>query len=119
MAAKNPAIAELAEKMIQILRDRRGQDEDSYPLMLKRLSDLADPTATDDLRTKAIKHKTFTGQVVRARKNDPDTPVALAEDVDRLADSSLLLEWTLEQTCTPKAPAQPVDKLTKKVDEPL
>src|SRR5947208_12009318 len=99
MAAKNPAIAELAEKMIQVLRDRRGQGEDNYPLMLKRLSDLADPTATDDLRAKAVKHKTFTGQVVLARKKGPDTPVALAEDVDRRADSRLLLEWALEQTC--------------------
>ncbi|MBI1918066.1 MAG: hypothetical protein HYS12_25520 [Planctomycetes bacterium] len=119
MAAKNPAVAELAEKMNQVLRDRRGQGEDGYPLTLKRLADLADPAATDDLRAKAVKHKTFTGQVVRARKKDADTPVALAEDVDRLADSRLLLEWALEQTCTPKAPAQPVDKLTKKVDEPL
>src|SRR5262249_5810101 len=119
MAAKNPAIAELAEKMIQVLRDRRDQGEDSYPLTLKRLADLADPAATDDLRAKAVKHKTFTGHALLARKKAPDTPVALVEDLDRLANSRLLLEWTLEQACTPKAPAQPVDKLTKKVDEPL
>ena len=75
MAAKNPAAAELAEKMVQVLRDRRSQGEDGYPLTLKRLADLADPAVTDDVRAKAVKHKTFTGQVVRA-------PIRNADDAD-------------------------------------
>src|SRR5262249_41196860 len=54
-----------------------------------------------------------------AQKKSADTPLALAGDLDRLADSRLLLEWVLEQTCTPQAPAQPLDKLVKKVDQPL
>src|SRR4051812_6544857 len=37
MAKTDPAAAELAEKMVQVLRDRRGQGEDAYPPTLKRL----------------------------------------------------------------------------------
>jgi hypothetical protein len=117
--AKPNLAAELAEKLLQVLRDRRGQGEDAYPLTLGRLVVLADPAATEDLRAKAIKHRLFSSQIILAGKKGPDTPLALAEDIDRLADSRLLLEWALERACTSKAPAQPVDKVSKKVDKAL
>lgn len=118
MAAKSNPVAELAEKMVQTLRDQRDQGG-TYPLTLKRLTELADPAAADDLRAKAAKAKGFSGAVVLAQKKDPDTPLALAEDLDRLAASPVLLERLLEQTCSPAAPTQPVDKLVKKVEAPL
>src|SRR5262249_39288405 len=119
MAPKRNEAAELADKMVQTLRAQRDRGEDAYPLTLGRLAELADPGAAADLRARAAKSKAFTGRVVLAQKKSADTPLALAGDLDRLADSRLLLEWVLEQTCTPQAPAQPLDKLVKKVDQPL
>src|SRR5205823_8425387 len=119
MAGKKSEAADLAEKMVQALRAQRNQGEGAYPLTLTRLAELADPNAPDDLRARAVKHKTFTGQVVLAQKKNPDTPLALSGDADRLANSPLLLEWLLEQVCTPEAPLQAVDRLVKKVDAPL
>src|SRR5438876_984840 len=97
MAKKTSAAAELAEKMVQALRAQRDLGGDAYPLTLKVLVERADPQADADLRAKAIKHKTFTSQVVLAQKKNPDTPLALADDIERLANSRLLLEWLLEQ----------------------
>lgn len=119
MAAKSNPAAELAEKMAQTLQAQRDLGGDAYPLTLKRLAELADPSAADDLRAKAAKALAKNSQVVLAQKKSPDTLLALAEDVERLAESRLLLEWLLEQVCTPKAPASPIDKVVKKVDEPL
>lgn len=118
MAPKANPAAELAAKMVQTLREQRDQGG-TYPLTLRRLAELTDPSAADDLRAKAAKHKAFTGAVVLAQKKAADTPLALAEDRDRLADSPLLLEWVMEQACTPVTPALPPEKLVKKVDAPL
>jgi hypothetical protein len=118
MAARANPAAELATKMVQTLRIQRDQGG-TYPLTLKQLAELTDPSAAPDLRAKAAKHKAFTAEAVLAQKKAPDTPLALAEDRDRLVDSGLLLEWVMEQACTPAAPAQPLDKVVKKVDTPL
>jgi hypothetical protein len=118
MAARANPAAELAVKMVEMLRAQRDQGG-VYPLTLKQLAELTDASAADDLRAKAAKNKTFATAVVVAQKKAPDTPLALVEDRDRLVDSRLLLGWVVEQACTPAAPAQTLDKVVKKVDVPL
>src|SRR5262245_39715347 len=111
--------AELAGRLVQALRERKGQGEGAYPVTLTRLTAEAVAGADDALIAKALKQKTFTSAVVRASKKDPGSPVALAEDGDLLAGSRLLLEHLLEQVCTPAAPLVEAGKLVKKVDKPL
>jgi hypothetical protein len=86
---------ELAENLVQTLREQRQRGDDAYPLTLDRLIALARPGADAGLLKKALVQPAFKEGVWLAVKNRPDTPVALAEDLDRLADSPLLLETAL------------------------
>lgn len=117
-ARPNPVVV-LAEQLIVSLRAARDQGGNDYPLTLSRLRALLPTDAPADVQAGAVKHRTFAAQVCLAQKKHADSPVALAEDVQRLASSSLLLDWLLAELCTPNAPSIPLDKLVKKVDAPL
>src|SRR5438128_1164995 len=117
-ARPNPVVL-LAEQLVASLRAARDQGGQDYPLTLQRLGALVQTDAPAEVRARAFKHRSFTAQVSLAQKKHPDSPVALADDSQRLADSPLLLGWLLDQSCTPEAPAVALDKLARKVDAPL
>ena len=106
---------ELAAKMLRVLEVQRGLGGPSYPLTLKRLAELTDPAVAHALVFKAAARKEFAGQVVIANKKSLDAPLALADDLDQLAGSRLLLEFVLESVCTPAQPGCPLTKLKTKV----
>src|SRR5260370_9169025 len=108
MAARANPAAEVAAKMVQTLREQRDQGS-AYPLTRKQLAELANPSATEDLKAKAAKHKGFTGAVLLARKKAPDSPLALAGRPRPPGDHPLPLAWVLEPPSTPAAPPHPAD----------
>jgi hypothetical protein len=114
----NKEAAELAQKLIQTLRQQRDGGH-PYPMTVGQLATQADPQATAELVEKALARKPFAGQVVRARKKDLSCPIALAEDVDRLASSALLLEYTLGRVCRAERPLHPPARLATQVDASL
>src|SRR5947209_3246932 len=115
MAGKGSAAAVLAEKMVQRLRALRALVSDSYPVTLKRLAELTDPTAATKVILDAVnpQRKAFSQHALVARK-DLLAPVALKEDEQLLAASPLLLEFLLETTRTASSHAASVAKLKGK-----
>jgi hypothetical protein len=119
MPPKPDAAAALGEKFLAVLDAQRALGEGSYPLLLQRLIELADPQASPELIEKALGKKAFKDRVVVAQKKNRAAPVALSEDLRRLAASPLLLEFVLEQLCTPANPTWPPSKLKAKVESKL
>ena len=115
---KPDAAAVLAGKMIETLERLRDRGGDAYPPTLSHLAALADPQAPPTLAAKAIKKKPFADRLLAAAKH-PESPVALAEDADRLADDPRLIEFTLSLLCTPEKRLHPPAKLVTKVDKAL
>jgi hypothetical protein len=118
MAKKKDAATELAERMVQVLDERRGTD--GYPPALRRLGELADPGAPPELvLSAAAKRSPFGARAVVGAPKNLDSPVARVEDLHVLADSTHLLEIVLERTCTPAQPTVPLSKVAAKVHPKL
>src|SRR5262245_8566002 len=113
---KDPA-AELAVRLVDSLRQQKATGV--YPLTVKRLGELTDPLANEDLVAKATTKKPFIDEVILPQKKNPDAPVVLIEDEAVLADSPELLEFALNQLVTPSGPLVALDKVVKKVDKSL
>ncbi|HWG43225.1 MAG TPA: hypothetical protein VN688_10600 [Gemmataceae bacterium] len=111
-------VAELAQKLLHALEQQRQSDSD-YPLSVVRLTALADPQATPEQVVKALAKKPFATKWIIAGKKDPNSPIALAEDVERLAASPMLLEYTLGLVCSADKPLHPPTKAVGKVDKAL
>jgi hypothetical protein len=116
---KKDAAAELAEKLVQVLKAQRTLGSSAYPLPLRRLAELTDPAATPELLQAALKKSAFKAHVVCGHPKSVEGPVALVEDVEQLATSPLLLEFVLEQVCTKTSPTCAVSKLKSKVPTKL
>ncbi len=106
--------AELAARIVQTLERLREQG-DAYPPSLRALTQ---PDSPLDLVAKALKKKPFAARLLVALKH-PDSPVALAEDADRIADSPRLIELALSLLCTPQKRLHPPSRLISKVDKAL
>lgn len=120
MPSRKDAAAELAEMLVQKLVELRPSGAENYPLTLRRLAELADPAAAPELVLKASgKKKPFLERILLAKAKTLDAPVALAEDVDPLADSPLLLNFVLSLACSPAQPTCEVSKLKSKVPAKL
>jgi hypothetical protein len=117
MPKADPA-AELAQKLRTSLEQQR-QSSGEYPLTVAHLAALADPQAPLELVGKALAKKPFAGQWIVANKKDANSPIALAEDGERLAASPLLLEYTLGLLCSADKPLHPPTKVAGKVAKPL
>ncbi len=115
---KPDAAAVLAGKMNETLERLRDRGGDAYPPALSHLVALADPQAPPVLAAKALKKKPFAARLLAACKH-PDSPIALAEDADRLADSPRLIELTLSLLCTPEKRLHLPAKVVSKVDKAL
>jgi hypothetical protein len=109
----------LAEALVRTLREQRDAGGGAYPLTLDRLVGLAQPAADARLLKKALAQPALTEAVLLAVKNRPDTPVALGEDRDRLADSPLLLETALRLARTDATQVFRPSELGKKLVPPL
>jgi hypothetical protein len=95
-----PPALELAEKMVRVLEIQRRHGGAFYPVTLKRLAELIDPEAKPVLILKAAVQEPFRTQAVVARTRHLEAPVALAADLDTMADSPLLLEFLLASSRT-------------------
>jgi hypothetical protein len=96
--------AELAQKLLEMLRACRGEGESAYPISLDELKRRTDDTVKTPLFKKALALDLFHNQVVRPVPAPLDAPVVLVEDRDLLAGSSTLLEYLLAGTTTSKKP---------------
>src|SRR5262249_36924438 len=116
--AKDPAVG-LAEKLVQVLEAQRGLGSPPHPLTLRRIGQLADPAASPEQLVKATGKKLFRDRALLAQKKSLDTPVALVEDLNQLAESTLLLEFVLDTVCSTSKPTVPPTGLKTKVDVKL
>ena len=114
MPKSNP-VADLAAQLVQTLERLREQGGDAYPPTLRML---AQPGSPPELVAKALKKKPFADRLLVALKH-PDSPIALAEDANRLADSPGLIECALSLLCTPQKRLHPPAKLIVKVEKTL
>jgi hypothetical protein len=110
--AKSPDLAvSLATKLVAALAAQRDAGRDAYPPTLQRLVQLTDPQAPADLVQRALVKKPFKDRAVVVNIADPQSLVALAEDLDQLADDSRLLESILSSLCSPADPLWPLARL--------
>jgi hypothetical protein len=117
MPKANP-IQELAQKVLTTLEQQREAGGE-YPLTVARLAALADPQSVPEQVRKALNKKPFAARWVVADKKDCNSPIALAEDRERLAASSMLLEFALGRLCSAEKPLHAPTKAVDKVDKSL
>jgi hypothetical protein len=91
---------QLAEDLLQVLKAQRDRGGNAYPLALSELVRLTDPQAPAKRVKQALGKEPFKSQAVLAFPRQADTPLALAEDLDWLAGSPLLLEAVLRAART-------------------
>ncbi len=115
MPRRTDPAAELAAKMLTTLQTLRARGDEAYPPTLTALGRLADPQASPELALKAVGRKPFPELAVVAAKKALAAPVALREDLDRLAVSPVLLQFALDSCCTPAKPTWPVGRLAKRL----
>src|SRR4051812_39684185 len=115
MASRKDPVADLAEKLVRVLEERRRLGPDVSPLSLKRVAELADATASAKTILAAVhpQRRAFSGRAVVARK-DLNAPVALLDDLPHLAASPVLLEYLLESVRTAANQAATVADLKQK-----
>jgi hypothetical protein len=119
MAPKNDPSAELSQRLVIALESQRALGQNCYPLTLARLVQLADPIASPQSIDKAISKKPFKERALVAQKKNHAAPVALAEDLQQLAASPLLLQFALASVCTADQPLATIGALKAKVDKSL
>ncbi len=115
VAKSRDAASELAANLVRVLESQRSLGSSAYPLPLRRLAEVTDAGAPPELLQAALKKRPFKDRIVCGHAKHPDAPVALVEDTDQLAASPLLLEFALEQVCTPASPTCTVTKLKAQV----
>jgi hypothetical protein len=116
MPKPNP-LADLAAKLVQILRGRRERGE-QQPITIAQLAAQVEPRADVQDVLKAFKRKPFAEQLLTVR-NDPSSPVALSEDAERLAASPAVLDFVLGQMYQPKKELHPLPRVVAKVEKRL
>lgn len=117
---KHDPPGELAERMIARLEAQRLGQPNEYPLTVTQLALLADPHAPAEIFRKAInKRKGFLDRVVIAKSRNGDSPLALANDLQILAESDQLLQFLLRSARTPTNQAWSVAELKNQVSTSL
>jgi hypothetical protein len=110
--------AALTARIEEVLRQQREHGSDAYPLTRMQLVALVEP-ATPEQIAKVLAKKAFAARLVMAVAKRADSPLALAEDADRLADSPLLLKFALGLLCTAEAPLHTPAEVVRKVAKSL
>lgn len=119
MPKKPDAAAELSTKLTHALESQRTHGEGAYPTTPRRLRDLAEPAASDDLLVKALAKAPFKDRALVAQKKHLDAPTALRDDLERLAASPALLDFALRALCTEASPTAALAKLKMTLDTAL
>jgi hypothetical protein len=123
MAGRKDPAAELGEKLLRGLESQRALGTHAYPLSVRRLAELVEPTATTVQINKALGKRAFQTQAIVARKADLDAPLALVADAELLAASRLLLEYLLQTLRTSAnqafSPSTLKAKVTSKLQKPF
>jgi hypothetical protein len=108
----------LATEMLRLLQAQRELGEQRYPLTIHELAKLAGVSPGQKLIQSALRTRLFAAGTITARRSDLDSPVALQEDVERLAASPLTLQFALDQF-SGKVGAVTVAKLKTKLTRRL
>lgn len=109
----------LAERLIERLRDLKGQGGAAYPPTLSQLQAAANEAASAAQWKKALAASAVKKQVVFSAKPAPGALLALNEDADRLAASDQLLVQTVYQCRLSGHQVLSIADLKKKVARPL
>jgi hypothetical protein len=113
---KKDAASELADKMIAALAEQRRRGPDAYPVTVARLAQLADSQTSQNVLLKAInKRKGFLDKVIIAKRLDINSPLALLDDMQTLAESCQLMVFLLRSARTPTNQAFSIAELKNKV----
>jgi hypothetical protein len=118
---KTPA-EELADKLLTALRAQHQHGGESYPALLSKLQELADPEAGGALK-KALADPSFRSHTVVVPLGKADALVALTEDRSALLESPRLLVSMLRATTSAKkpymTPATLAETLPEEMREPF
>jgi hypothetical protein len=115
---KKPA-EELSAKLVQLLTEQRERGSDAYPPRLNNLIEQTGIAAKPTVVRKALGSEPFRSQALVAIPRQPDSPVALAQDRQRLAASPALLHRALLAARTADSQIVSVADLKKKIDKDL
>lgn len=119
MPKKPDIAATLSAQLTQALEEQRARGGDSYPTTLRRLRDLANPSAPDALVLKAVGKAPFKDRAIVAQKKSLDAPASLRDDLERLAASPAVLDFALRALCTEASPTATPARLKMKLDPAL
>lgn len=115
---KKPA-EELSEKLVQALLQQRERGPDAYPAELQRLVELTGLAPAPRVLAQALGKEPFRSQTIVALTKRPDSPVALADDRERLLASPRLLHLALAAARTAENQAVSAIDLAKKLPRTL
>jgi hypothetical protein len=115
---RTDAAAELAARLSETLRGMR-QRGGPYPVTVADLTANLDPPPSPEEAERALVKKPYSLALLRARKKDLASPIALAEDAELFASSDHLLEFALRRLCTAEKPLHPVARVAMQVDATL
>lgn len=119
MAKRKADSDNLADLLLDALWSARNAGADDYPAAVGRLAERierkpGDPKAKEALRSKAFKQRAFVAwprKSSRKPKFENEALVCLEADIDRLADSDLLLRYVFRLATSTKSRAFSLPKL--------
>jgi hypothetical protein len=111
MSTKADTVRALGARLVAVLASQRGLEAGAYPLTLRQLEELTDPHASPELIKQALAKAPFNKSALVLNKNDPNSLVALVEDLERLAGDRRTVESALESLCSPASPLWPLAKV--------
>ncbi|HKI33859.1 MAG TPA: hypothetical protein VKA46_18545 [Gemmataceae bacterium] len=114
-----PPEVELAERLVRALEAQGRLGPESYPARLSRLVELTGLAATPKVLKKARALEPFAGRVVVLVPKDTDPPLALTDDLERVAAHPCLLTSLLEAARTGSAQAFTVTDLKARLAKPV
>lgn len=101
----------LSEQLVKTLETARSAAAGNYPLSLTRLHELANPKAEAAVFQKAIALEPFASRATIALPGANDSPVALTDDIERLAAFPALLDAVVGLMTNAETQAVAIDKL--------
>ncbi len=115
-----PAVVHLARRLLQRLHhERTTAAAGRYPASPRVLlpPDAEPPSAK--LWAEILKFPEYRQQIVSLDLDNPEAPIAFADDLDRFARSSVVLNYLLHRLRKTDAHAFPVKQLTQKLKPPV
>ncbi|MFN9720249.1 MAG: hypothetical protein ACK58L_16235 [Planctomycetota bacterium] len=101
----------LSEQLVKTLETARSAAAGHYPMSLARLHEMANPSAETGVFQKAIALEPFASRAKIALPGASDSPVALTDDIERLAAFPALLDAVVGLVITAETQAVAIDRL--------